>query len=220
MRDLSNSNRYPDDWNERRRSIYRRDNYECQKCGKGGGPLGDIELHCHHKTPISQGGSHKMENLITLCRDCHSAKHDHRIGNKTDRTSEPIPIPEDDVPASKQVINEKGETLEEFVQRFSQKQSESGISHSTTDPQVYNTDHQRVNCPEESEWFDDTTKSESSETEQNDSRIRTFLLNRIVGLIGGILMATLVVFLAPPIFELTSWTSVIVIGIITSLLYP
>ncbi|WP_143417642.1 HNH endonuclease, partial [Halobacterium hubeiense] len=56
---------YPSDWDSRRRRGYRRDNYRCQRCGRSGGPRGNAELHAHHKTPKSRGGSHELHNLTT-----------------------------------------------------------------------------------------------------------------------------------------------------------
>lgn len=73
------SGQYPDDWPERRRHVYQRDNYTCQSCGRGGGPNGDAELHAHHITPLSHGGSNHLSNLVTLCRECHNAQHEHDI---------------------------------------------------------------------------------------------------------------------------------------------
>lgn len=71
---------YPDDWDQRRKKVYRRDGYECQRCGASGGMGGNAELHAHHKTPKSEGGSHSLSNLQTLCRDCHSQVHGHPVG--------------------------------------------------------------------------------------------------------------------------------------------
>lgn len=83
------SGQYPDDWPERRRSVYQRDNYTCQSCGRSGGPNGDAELHAHHVTPISQGGSHQLSNLVTLCRDCHNAQHSHDITQDDSNAASP-----------------------------------------------------------------------------------------------------------------------------------
>jgi len=38
---------YPDDWDERRRDVYPRDDYECQLSNAQGGQAGDTELHAH-----------------------------------------------------------------------------------------------------------------------------------------------------------------------------
>jgi len=68
------SKEYPPDWDKRRKKVYRRDRYECQNCGRGG-ESNNIELHAHHIVPKSKGGTHKMSNLISLCKKCHDAVH-------------------------------------------------------------------------------------------------------------------------------------------------
>lgn len=67
--------KYPSDWECRRKKVYQRDNYTCQNCGATGGPHGNTELHAHHVVPKSEGGSNQLKNLQTLCRDCHNAIH-------------------------------------------------------------------------------------------------------------------------------------------------
>lgn len=70
---------YPDNWDEIRKAVYKRDGYTCQHCGRQGGPFGNAELHCHHIRPKSEGGTHHPRNLQTLCWRCHNAEHDHHI---------------------------------------------------------------------------------------------------------------------------------------------
>lgn len=60
---------YPDDWGERREEILARDGWECQWCGS------TEDLEVDHITPISEGGSHDLSNLQTLCAECHAKKH-------------------------------------------------------------------------------------------------------------------------------------------------
>lgn len=79
-----NGDRYPPDWDQRRQQVYKRDDYQCQRCGARGGPYGDLELHCHHITSISDGGSHELSNLTTLCWRCHDTVHDHHIPKMSD----------------------------------------------------------------------------------------------------------------------------------------
>lgn len=67
-------NNYPEDWDERRQKCYDRDNHTCQECGST-----DEELHAHHITSISDGGSHDIENLTTLCKSCHEEVHGFEI---------------------------------------------------------------------------------------------------------------------------------------------
>lgn len=47
-----------------------RDDYKCQYCGKK-----NCRLEVHHLLPRSRGRSDKLENLITLCSDCHRLAH-------------------------------------------------------------------------------------------------------------------------------------------------
>lgn len=47
-----------------------RDKYTCQCCGKK-----SCGLEVHHIIYRSKGGSDSLENLITLCEDCHKAVH-------------------------------------------------------------------------------------------------------------------------------------------------
>jgi len=71
---------YPPDWERRRRRVLTRDDYTCQTCGDRGGPYGDVELHVDHILPKSRGGSHREENLQTLCRSCHDGKTREEFG--------------------------------------------------------------------------------------------------------------------------------------------
>ena len=47
-----------------------RDNYTCQCCGKK-----NCRLEVHHIVFRSDNGSDDLENLVTLCEDCHNAIH-------------------------------------------------------------------------------------------------------------------------------------------------
>ena len=58
-------------WSSRREAILHRDNYTCQICGKK-----HVRLEVHHIIYRSQGGTDDENNLITLCKDCHSDVHD------------------------------------------------------------------------------------------------------------------------------------------------
>ncbi|MEW6681046.1 MAG: HNH endonuclease, partial [bacterium] len=59
---------YPPDWEERQRNCLIRDEYKCRIC------QGKKRLHIHHIKPISFGGIHSLQNLITLCSSCHKAQ--------------------------------------------------------------------------------------------------------------------------------------------------
>jgi 5-methylcytosine-specific restriction endonuclease McrA len=74
---------YPPDWEERKKEIHERDNNMCQKCGAiyDGIGISELNLHAHHKKKWTEGGSHKAENLTTLCRSCHEKEpgHEHMV---------------------------------------------------------------------------------------------------------------------------------------------
>ncbi len=65
-------NGYPPDWKDRCAIVKSRDGYACTECGY---PTGfkrrTRELHVHHITAISEGGTNDVDNLITLCHICH-----------------------------------------------------------------------------------------------------------------------------------------------------
>lgn len=76
----SDSNRsYPQNWHSLRNQTLERDNWECQKCGAKGGNYGNKSLHVHHIIPKSKGGDDEVDNLISLCKDCHESQHGHHI---------------------------------------------------------------------------------------------------------------------------------------------
>jgi 5-methylcytosine-specific restriction endonuclease McrA len=70
--------KYTDEWYENRRKALQRDNHRCQNCGDKVGPQVDSETadaHVHHKTPVQRGGTHELDNLETLCAECHQNHH-------------------------------------------------------------------------------------------------------------------------------------------------
>jgi len=54
-----------------RRHIYKRDNYQCQYCGKR---PGTEELTIDHVVPRSQGGETSWTNCVLACMDCNVTK--------------------------------------------------------------------------------------------------------------------------------------------------
>ena len=55
----------------------------CERC-YAEGRLTPVE-HVHHKTALSQGGTHEDSNLMSLCKSCHSKVH----ASKGDRWGRP-----------------------------------------------------------------------------------------------------------------------------------
>ena len=56
-----------------RKNVIKRDNYQCQYCGKA-----KSDLTIDHVLPRSRGGKDTWENLVTACHSCNSKK-----GNRT-----------------------------------------------------------------------------------------------------------------------------------------
>ena len=55
------------------KQILRRDGWRCQFCGRM------LNLEVHHKAFRSLSGEDTEQNLITLCKACHSCVHESRI---------------------------------------------------------------------------------------------------------------------------------------------
>ena len=55
-------------------AVLNRDNYTCQICGKK-----DSRLEIHHIQFRSKGGSNRMDNLVTLCSNCHGKIHNGEL---------------------------------------------------------------------------------------------------------------------------------------------
>lgn len=64
--------RYGKAW-RRVRAAYAKAHPLCEECLKEGKlvPLDEV----HHLVPLSKGGTNKWENLMSLCKSCHTKKH-------------------------------------------------------------------------------------------------------------------------------------------------
>ena len=58
-------------WPRLRRRVLTRDRHQCQDCRRQG--LARVEVH--HTRHLADGGTDDLENLVTLCYDCHRARH-------------------------------------------------------------------------------------------------------------------------------------------------
>src|SRR4051812_2924536 len=56
-------------WKSQRAAALKRDSEECQECHTSG------QLDVHHILPLYLGGTHALDNLISLCRTHHKEKH-------------------------------------------------------------------------------------------------------------------------------------------------
>jgi 5-methylcytosine-specific restriction enzyme A len=51
------------------KAVKERDGYRCQRCD------GTERLVAHHVKPLQEGGTHHVDNGITLCAACHAPEH-------------------------------------------------------------------------------------------------------------------------------------------------
>lgn len=61
------------DWIKTRNECYRRDNYQCRNCGKA------TNIEAHHTSYEHWGTPKELDDLITLCHDCHEHVHMYDI---------------------------------------------------------------------------------------------------------------------------------------------
>lgn len=59
--------------------VFRRDRSQCQACGLALRPI----LAIHHVIPVWLGGSDSMDNLVTLCANCHKSVHWLSAGDRS-----------------------------------------------------------------------------------------------------------------------------------------
>lgn len=59
-----------------RMSVFLRDGFRCQCCGRSPITTPGVILHCDHINAWIKGGKTVMDNLITLCSECNMAKGD------------------------------------------------------------------------------------------------------------------------------------------------
>ena len=71
-RDPASRKRYGYTW-RRIRSRYVAEHPFCELCFERGVLV--LVEEVHHKVPLSVGGTHDWNNLISLCRSCHSCMH-------------------------------------------------------------------------------------------------------------------------------------------------
>jgi hypothetical protein len=63
-----------------RKQVLARDGHACQKCGKR------EKLDLHHINPITLGQDDSPDNLVTLCKHCHS-EWEHIVYVNTDKVA-------------------------------------------------------------------------------------------------------------------------------------
>lgn len=72
QRDPESNKRYGRSW-KRVRDRYIRLHPFCEECERQGQLTKAEEVH--HIIPLSRGGTHNTDNLLTVCRSCHNKFH-------------------------------------------------------------------------------------------------------------------------------------------------
>ncbi len=85
-RDPATKKRYGYAW-EKIRKAYVMKHPFCEECFNEG-RLTKVE-HVHHLKPLAEGGTNDEENLMALCKSCHSRIHLKARQDKGLRTREP-----------------------------------------------------------------------------------------------------------------------------------
>ena len=65
---------YPTGWKDVAARVRAMDDYRCTGCGRD-----DRILDVHHIVYVYHFGTHRQENLATLCRPCHEAEHERTL---------------------------------------------------------------------------------------------------------------------------------------------
>jgi hypothetical protein len=68
-------NDYPPDWESRAERCRERDGNQCRICGPIRSP--NSPLNVHHVVPIPAEGNHSLQNLLTVCVNCHKKCHEY-----------------------------------------------------------------------------------------------------------------------------------------------
>lgn len=64
-----------DEWKYKRKEVLERDGFKCRLCGAMGS---GYSLHVHHNS-YDNLGNEPLEDLITLCKECHERHHGRKI---------------------------------------------------------------------------------------------------------------------------------------------
>lgn len=159
--DTYTSDEYPPDWQARRRKVLKRDGYVCQACGVQSTRVDDIRFDVDHIVPKSDGGSHALDNLQTLCPSCHADKHGNnkklnRRGQQFKQRNKPSllirliwlllgPFLSSVGPDERTVIDDSGRRLHlRTLSEASALPKESGVSVEVTVTELWDSDSSSV----------------------------------------------------------------------------
>lgn len=225
---------YPDDWESLSQRVKKRDNWECQNCGKAGGSKGIAELHAHHIYPKSQGGEDRLQNLITLCLDCHEDEHGHPIPSAKDsnnrKRQEDIDIGSVENQSegstsggnaqtgnnlSGRESNLDEELLEEYIQadtgpiNYSDHQPNTTSGNVSTETQCRGNSKQAEKnksiTASSSSKLENQPSSDDNQSVEIDEEEELEDLGIVTGIVTYLFLTVLFSIILPPFFEVTDW---------------
>lgn len=79
-----------EDWEKARMRALVRDDFRCQHPGCEETRLRRLEVH--HLVHRARGGTHDLNNVITLCKAHHAERHPH-LARQLDRDAPALPYP-------------------------------------------------------------------------------------------------------------------------------
>ena len=65
-------------WKDLSRMVRERDGWVCHLCGWHAVGRNRYFLHAHHIVPRGRGGTDTLDNLISLCLECHAEQPGHQ----------------------------------------------------------------------------------------------------------------------------------------------
>jgi hypothetical protein len=95
---------YKNKWAETRKAALVRDQHRCQNCRKSREDASVLQVH--HIVPQGEGGSNRLSNLKTLCRECHRAVHGDTIA------------PTVEIASSREMNEEEFEWFKHFIKEI------------------------------------------------------------------------------------------------------
>ena len=93
-------------WLNTQRQVFERDGFKCRHCRKG-----KRELHAHHLEARKDGGLDALENLVTLCKECHTGFHQGLITLKIGKSNYKGKVDTEVAIIRKNLVVQKGEDL-------------------------------------------------------------------------------------------------------------
>lgn len=72
-------------WKRLRKSVLRRDNYQCQRCKRYGRSKEAVEVHHVLFVEEYPEYGYSPENLVSLCHACHNAMHPEKADTMNSR---------------------------------------------------------------------------------------------------------------------------------------